>query len=232
MTASLGLKSFAVALVLGLFGCTTQAQSPQPVAAEAPQAEASPIPPNEKVATFAGGCFWCTEAVFERMKGVNDVVSGYTGDESKPNPTYEQVCSKLTKHAEAIQIYYDPSIVSYDELLEVFFHTHDPTTPNQQGADIGPQYRSAVFYETDEEKAAAEGMIKKLNDEHKFRRPVITEVNKLGTWWDAEEYHQDFYRRNPYNGYCRATAAVKVKKFKNLFEDKVRTEGVGSRHGQ
>lgn len=218
----------AAALCVFAWGCGAEAQTPVPASVGTGTAP----PAEEKVATFAGGCFWCTEAVFEQMKGVNDVVSGYTGDESKPNPTYEQVCAKLTNHAEAIQIYYDPSVVSYDDLLEVFFSTHDPTTPNRQGNDVGPQYRSAVFYKTPQEKQAVEAMIEKLDKAKKFRRPIVTEVSQLGTWWDAEEYHQDFYRRNPFNAYCRATAAVKVKKFKNLFEDKVREDGVGSRREQ
>lgn len=209
-----------------LLGCHANAESPQkPTDREGSAAESS----NEKVATFAGGCFWCTEAVFERMKGVNDVVSGYTGDENHPNPTYTQVCSKKTNHAEAVQIYYDPNKVSYSDLLEVFFHTHDPTTLNKQGADEGPQYRSAVFYHDAQQKSEVEAMIKKLTEEGEFKNPIVTEVAKLGTWWDAEEYHQDYFRRNPYQGYCQAVVAKKVRKFRNLFRDQVRTDGVGSR---
>jgi len=192
-----------------------------------PQTAAKPA--EEQVATLAGGCFWCVEAVYERMKGVNDVVSGYTGDESSPNPTYEQICAKTTNHAEAVQVFYDPSEVSFEEILEVFFHVHDPTTPNRQGYDVGPQYRSAIFYADEEQKKQAEAFIAKLDAANEFRNPIVTEVNKLGTFWDAEEYHQDYFQRNPYAGYCRTTVVKKVKKFQNLFEDKVREDGVASR---
>lgn len=185
---------------------------------------------KEQVATLAGGCFWCIEAVFERMKGVNDVVSGYTGDESKPNPTYQQISSYGTNHAEACQVFYDPTEVSFEELLEVFFHVHDPTTLNRQGQDKGPQYRSAVFYHDDEQKKATEAFIKKLDESKEYRDPIVTQVEKLGTFWAAEEYHQDFFRRNPYQGYCRATVVPKVRKFQNLFKDKVREDGVATRH--
>ena len=224
MSAAMGLKVTCLAACLAFFGCTTQAQN-----TEQPVPNEDSKPAAEKIATLAGGCFWCTEAVFERMKGVNDVVSGYTGDETKPNPTYQQICDKTTNHAEAIQIYYDPSVVNYSDLLEVFFHVHDPTTPNRQGADVGPQYRSAIFYHDDQQKADAEAMIKKLTEEHEFRAPIVTEVTKLGTWYNAEEYHQDYFRRNPYQGYCQAVVATKVKKFRNLFKDQVRSDGVGSR---
>lgn len=184
---------------------------------------------EEKVATLAGGCFWCLEAVFERMIGVNDVISGYTGDETVRNPTYALIGTKQTMHAEAVQIYYDPSVITYTDLLEVFFTIHDPTTPNQQGADIGPQYRSVIFYHDDQQKAEAEAMISKLTQKQYFRAPIVTELTQLGTWWDAEEYHQDYFRRNPRQGYCRAVVASKVRKFNNVFKDKVRKDGVGSR---
>ena len=176
---------------------------------------------KEAVATLAGGCFWCTEAVFERMEGVNDVVSGYIGGHV-PNPTYEQVCSKKSGHAEAVEVYYDPSKVSFEELLEVFFKTHDPTTLNRQGADEGPQYRSSVFYHNDEQKKAAEKYIKKLDDSREFRRPVVTKLEKATTFYPAEEHHQDFYRRNPNQGYCQAVVRNKVRKFNREFGDKIK----------
>jgi methionine-S-sulfoxide reductase len=179
----------------------------------------APASPKEAVATLAGGCFWCTEAVFERMKGVNEVVSGYIGG-SVPSPTYEQVSAKRTGHAEAVEVYYDPSIVSYEEILEVFFKTHDPTTPNRQGNDYGPQYRSGVFYHNEEQKLATEKYIAKLQADREFRGKIVTEVTKASRFWEAEDYHQDYYRKNPAAGYCRAVVSKKVQKFNHLFEDK------------
>ncbi|QEG01281.1 Peptide methionine sulfoxide reductase MsrA 2 [Stieleria maiorica] len=177
--------------------------------------------PEELVATFAGGCFWCTEAVFERMEGVNDVISGYIGGTVR-NPTYEQVCTKKTGHAEAVEIYYDPSKVSFDELLEVFFKTHDPTTLNRQGPDSGPQYRSSVFYHDDQQRAATEAYIKKLDESGEFDRKIVTQLEKAVTFYPAEEYHQDFYRKNPNYGYCQAIVKDKVRKFNRTFSDKIK----------
>jgi methionine-S-sulfoxide reductase len=180
--------------------------------------------PKEAVATLAGGCFWCTEAVFERMKGVKDVVSGYIGG-TVPNPTYEQVGAKTTGHAEAVEITYDPSVTSYEELLEVFFKTHDPTTLNKQGADEGPQYRSAIFYHDDQQKNAAEQYIKKLNESGEFDSAIVTTLEKATKFYLAEEYHQDFFRRNPNYGYCQAVVRNKVRKFNREFGDKVKKPG-------
>lgn len=180
--------------------------------------------PKEAVATLAGGCFWCTEAVFERMKGVKDVVSGYIGG-TVPNPTYEQVVTKKTGHAEAVEIIYDPSETSFEELLEVFFKTHDPTTLNKQGADEGPQYRSAIFYHNDEQKAIAAAYIKQLNESGEFKSPIVTTLEKATKFYIAEEYHQDFYRRNPNYGYCRAVVRYKVLKFNKEFGDKLKKPG-------
>jgi peptide-methionine (S)-S-oxide reductase len=179
---------------------------------------------QESIATLAGGCFWCTEAVFEQMKGVSDVVSGYIGGHV-PNPTYEQVCSKRTGHAEAVEVYFDPSVVTYEEILEVFFKTHDPTTLNQQGEDRGPQYRSVVFYHNEEQKLAAQKFIEKLETQREFRGRIVTEVVEAPRFWEAEAYHQDYYRKNPTKGYCRAVVSKKVKKFNNLFEDKKKEPG-------
>ncbi|TWT50623.1 Peptide methionine sulfoxide reductase MsrA 2 [Rubripirellula amarantea] len=178
---------------------------------------------KEAVATLAGGCFWCTEAVFENMEGVNDVVSGYIGGQV-PNPTYEQVCGKLTGHAEAVEVYYDPTKVTYEEILKVFFKTHDPTTLNKQGADEGPQYRSSIFIHSAEQKQIAERVIKELTDAHEYRKPIVTQLEVATEFYPAEEYHQDYYRRNPTAGYCRAVVATKVKKFKNVFPEKVKQE--------
>ncbi|QDV41991.1 Peptide methionine sulfoxide reductase MsrA [Stieleria neptunia] len=178
-------------------------------------------PKEELVATFAGGCFWCTEAVFERMVGVNDVISGYIGG-TVPNPTYEQVCGKKTGHAEAVEIYYDPSQVTYEELLEVFFKTHDPTTLNKQGADEGPQYRSSVFFHNEQQKDATEAYIKKLNKSGEFDRKIVTLLEKATTFYPAEEVHQDFYRKNPNYGYCQLVVKDKVRKFNRNFGDKIK----------
>ncbi|MDB4770564.1 peptide-methionine (S)-S-oxide reductase MsrA [bacterium] len=177
---------------------------------------------KEAVATLAGGCFWCTEAVYERMRGVNDVVSGYIGGHVK-NPTYEQVCGKLTGHAEAVEIYYDPSKTTYEELLEVFFKTHDPTTLNRQGADQGPQYRSAVFFHDDKQKELAKKYIAKLNADGDG--PIVTTLEPASKFYAAEEYHQDYFARNPNAGYCRAVVRNKVRKFNREFGDKIKKKG-------
>ena len=213
-----------------MIGCA-QAVEPdqpgaQPVSDETPAADsktksAGTAAPKEATATLAGGCFWCTEAVFERMEGVNDVVSGYIGGHI-PNPTYQQVCSKETGHAEAVEIKYDPSKVTYEELLEVFFKTHDPTTKDQQGADKGPQYRSSVFYHDEEQKKIAEAYIKKLDESGEFDRKVVTLLEKADTFYAAEEYHQDYYRRNPNAGYCQFVVRNKVRKFNRQFGDKIK----------
>ena len=172
-------------------------------------------------ATFAGGCFWCTEAVYKELKGVKGVTSGYIGG-SVPNPTYEQVCGKMTGHAEAIEIEYDPAQVSYEQLLEVFFATHDPTTKDRQGADVGPQYRSAVFYHDAEQKRIAEEVIRRLGDAFKGRATIVTEVVEATTFYPAEDYHQDYFEKNPADRYCNAVAAPKVLKVRKVFKDLVK----------
>lgn len=176
---------------------------------------------DEVVATFAGGCFWCTEAVFERMEGVKDVVSGYIGGHV-PNPTYEQVCGKKTGHAEAVEIVFDPNKTTYEELLKVFFKTHDPTTKNRQGADVGPQYRSAIFFHSDEQKERAQKFIEKLNASGEYKRPVVTTLENATKFYVAEEYHQDYFRLNPYAPYCQAVVKNKVRKFNREFGDKIK----------
>ena len=170
-------------------------------------------------ATFAGGCFWCTEAVYAELKGVTDITSGYIGG-AVPNPTYEQVCGKKTGHAEAIEIEYDPAQVSYEQLLEVFFATHDPTTKDRQGHDVGPQYRSAVFYHDAEQRRIAEEVIRRLGGE--FKAPIVTEVVEATTFYPAEGYHQDYFAKNPADGYCNAVAAPKVEKVRKAFKDLVK----------
>lgn len=169
-------------------------------------------------AYFAGGCFWCTEAVYERVKGVEAVYSGYCGGHVK-NPTYEQVGSDRTGHAESIVIFYDPQQVSYERLLEVFFATHDPTTLNRQGPDVGTAYRSAIFYLSEDQKQAAESYIAKLAEEGRFKAPIVTEVKPASTFWLAEDYHQDYYELNPDNPYIQRISKPKVEKFNRQFPE-------------
>lgn len=170
---------------------------------------------------LAGGCFWCVEAVFDELRGVERVESGYAGG-AVANPSYEQVCTGATGHAEVVRVTYDPGVVSYRDLLGVFFSTHDPTQLNRQGADVGTQYRSAVFYETPEQREAAEQMIAELEAERVWDGRVVTTLEPLTEFYPAEEYHRDYYRRNPNQGYCRAVIAPKVAKFRKQFLDRLK----------
>ena len=172
---------------------------------------------NKQVAVFANGCFWCTEAVFLCLKGVLSVQSGYTGGTIK-NPTYEQVSTGDTGHAESIKIEFDPEIISYDDLLAVFFNTHNPTTLNRQGNDIGTQYRSAIFYSSDEQKVKAESLIAELNSSKAYEKPVVTEVVPLGEFYSAEEYHKDYYDKHKDQPYCQLIIAPKLEKLQKQFE--------------
>ncbi|HXF86300.1 MAG TPA: peptide-methionine (S)-S-oxide reductase MsrA [Anaerolineales bacterium] len=171
---------------------------------------------NLQTATLAGGCFWCLEAVFDEVKGVHSVESGYTGGHVA-NPTYRDVCTGMTGHAEAVQIRFDPNIVSYRDLLHVFFAIHDPTTLNRQGADVGTQYRSAIFYHDEEQKRIAEELIGELNAQKIWDKPIVTEVTKFDRFYVAEDYHQEYFVRNPYQPYCQAVIAPKVAKFRKHF---------------
>ena len=173
---------------------------------------------KSEVATFGGGCFWCVEAVFEEVAGVQGVVSGYEGG-TVENPTYEQVCAKTTGHIEVCQIKYDPSKVSFEKLLEIFFKTHDPTTKDRQGADRGPQYRSVIFTHSDAQKETAEKVKKALDASGAWSAPIVTEIRPTTKFWTAEAYHQDYFKRNPEQGYCAAVIAPKMEKFKKAFED-------------
>ncbi len=173
-------------------------------------------------ATFGSGCFWCTEAVFQELKGVREVVSGYSGG-MVPNPTYQQVCTGVTGHAEVVQITYDPKIITYPELLEVFWKTHDPTTLNRQGPDVGTQYRSAIFYHNDEQQRLAEHYKQKLNAAAAFGAPVVTQIAPLLAFYPAEVYHQDYYSANPRKSYCRSIIRPKVEKVREVFKDKLKT---------
>ena len=169
-------------------------------------------------ATFAGGCFWCTEAGYKEIKGVKEVTSGYIGGKN-PNPTYKQVCTGLTGHAEAVEIEYDPDLVPYEKLLEVFFATHDPTTLNRQGADVGTQYRSGVFYHDDEQKQIAEKVIDRLDAAKVFPQRIVTEVTEASKFYPAEDYHQNYFENNPFQPYCQAAVSPKVAKVRKVFKD-------------
>ncbi len=178
---------------------------------------------NPEVATLANGCFWCTEAIFSSLKGVSKVTSGYSGGH-KENPTYKEVCSGNTGHAECLQIEYDPGVTSFDELLEVFWKTHDPTTLNRQGNDIGTQYRSAVFYHNGEQKQKAEAYKEALDKSGAYDNPVVTEITAFTKFYPAENYHQHYFENNEHeNSYCRLVVRPKVDKFKKVFAGKLKT---------
>jgi len=174
-----------------------------------------------KTAIFAGGCFWCTEAVFNRIEGIKQVISGYTGGFIK-NPAYREVCEGRTGHAEATKIIFDESKVSFSILLEIFFATHDPTTLNRQGNDVGTQYRSAIFYTNEQQKAEAESFITLLEKEHVFDNPIVTEINKFEVFYDAEKNHQDYYENNKQQGYCQVIINPKLKKLEQHYRDKLK----------
>ncbi|RYE23637.1 MAG: peptide-methionine (S)-S-oxide reductase [Sphingobacteriales bacterium] len=177
---------------------------------------------KEEVATFGAGCFWCTEAQFQQLKGVNRVESGYSGGQIE-NPTYKQVCTGSTGHAEVTNVYYDPSVISYDELLAAFWTTHDPTQLNRQGNDVGTQYRSVIFYHNDEQKQKAQEYKKKLNEEHAYDGPVVTEISPYTKFYIAEDYHQNYYNDNGSQPYCVFVVKPKLDKFKKVFAGKLKT---------
>ncbi len=169
-----------------------------------------------ETATLAAGCFWCVEAVFDELKGVEDVVSGYSGG-TKPNPTYREVCSETTGHAEAVQIRFDPEVLSFADLLRVYFTVHDPTTLNRQGNDIGESYRSAIFYNSPEQEKTAREIIAEVESERLYRNPIVTEVTAFKNFYPAEDYHQEYFANNPTQGYCAYVVAPKVAKFRKLY---------------
>jgi peptide-methionine (S)-S-oxide reductase len=176
---------------------------------------------SQETVTLAGGCFWCIEAVFQENEGVENVVSGYTGG-TTVNPTYQQVCSGETGHAEAVQVSFNPSKISYREILEIFFSVHDPTTLNQQGADIGTQYRSAVFYQSEEQKAIAEQLIGELDKAHLWKKPIVTQILPLDKFYPAEDYHRDYFTRQPEQAYCRMVISPKVNKFRKQWAKRLK----------
>ncbi|HIP26625.1 MAG TPA: peptide-methionine (S)-S-oxide reductase [Flavobacteriaceae bacterium] len=176
---------------------------------------------KQEIATFGGGCFWCTEAVFSELKGVENVESGYSGGKL-PNPTYKDISTGTTGHAEVIHITFNPEKIHFSELLDVFFATHNPTTLNRQGADVGTQYRSVVFYHNDNQKTETEKFIKALEKEHVFEDEIVTEITKFDIYYKAEAYHQDFYKNNQENRYCNAVLNPKLIKFRKQFKDKLK----------
>src|SRR5213593_4148918 len=181
--------------------------------------------PQREVATLAGGCFWCLEAAFQQLKGVEKVESGYAGGHVA-NPSYEQVCTGTTGHAEVLQITFDPAIISFDDLLHVFFTIHDPTTLNRQGGDVGTQYRSAIFYNSPEQEKTARQVMAEIFKAGIWGRPIVTEVAPLQPFYRAEEYHQDYFRKNPTAGYCRVVIAPKVSKFRKQFAARLKASAV------
>ncbi|OQA17910.1 MAG: Peptide methionine sulfoxide reductase MsrA [Chloroflexi bacterium ADurb.Bin360] len=179
-----------------------------------------------ETATLGGGCFWCLEAVYENVRGVHKVVSGYAGGH-RPNPTYEQVCTGATGHAEVVQLSFDSATISYQELLDIFFDIHDPTTLNRQGADMGTQYRSAIFYHSEQQRSIAETTIEKLNATQYRKTPIVTQVQPLEVFYPAEAYHQQYFRKNPAQPYCRAVVAPKVSKLRAHFPAVLNTQAAG-----
>ena len=186
------------------------------------EAQAQPSPSGREVATLAGGCFWCLEAVYDQVQGVESVESGYVGG-TVDNPTYEAVCSGQTGHAEAVRITFDPKAISYKNLLEIFFVIHDPTTLNRQGNDVGTQYRSAIFYHSPEQRQIAESVIANITGQQLYERPIVTEVVPAASWYEAEAYHQEYFVRNPLQGYCQFVVGPKVAKFRKQFTARLKT---------
>lgn len=174
---------------------------------------------NFEVATVGGGCFWCTEAVFQEVKGVHQVVSGYTGGKAPGRPTYREICSGLTGHAEVVQITFDPAVITYEDILIIFMNTHDPTSLNRQGADTGTQYRSVIYYHNDEQQKKAKIVLDEM--QAVYDKPIVTELSPLGIFYDAEDYHQDYYKNNSEQGYCQVVINPKLAKLRQLHADKL-----------
>lgn len=217
--------------MLALFsGCEkslTQEDRPVAIADEQPQSKTVPaaqeVEEGLEVATLGSGCFWCTEAVFRELKGVKSAVSGYSGG-AVPNPTYKAVSAGTTGHAEVIQVTFDPKQISFTDLLKAFWETHDPTTLNRQGADVGTQYRSAVFYHNEQQKEEATAYKKQLDESGKFKSPIVTEITDFKEFYPAEDYHQDYFNLNPNQQYCQYVIRPKLEKFRSKFADKLKTE--------
>ncbi|QDT69892.1 Peptide methionine sulfoxide reductase MsrA 2 [Planctomycetes bacterium MalM25] len=218
---ALPITTLAAAATLGALLTMSEPVPAEPFKPDPPASRSSEN--GQQLATFGGGCFWCTEAVFDATEGVHAAVSGYAGGRVI-NPTYEAVCSGTTGHAEVIQVTYDPAVISYKDLLQIFFRTHDPTTLNQQGADRGTQYRSVIYFHDDAQRAVAEEVKAALDASGAFRGPIVTELSPLDIFYPAEAYHQDYFARNPAQGYCRAVIAPKMEKYRKAFADKLKSE--------
>lgn len=216
---ALALVLAAIAIPGGILAMSALRSTP-PVATSEPAADA-PLPKNLAQATFGSGCFWCSEAVFQQLKGVARVVSGYSGGRTK-NPTYDDICSGTTGHAEVIQVTYDPQVVSYDDLLEVFWKTHDPTTLNRQGNDVGTQYRSVVFFHDDEQRRLAVYYKERLDAAGAFRAKIVTEISPLAEFYPAENYHQNYFQDNARQPYCSFVIRPKLEKLRQAFAEKLR----------
>lgn len=200
------MNRLSIPILMLLLSMTTSAQSSK----------------NE-IITLGGGCFWCTEAIYKELKGVVDVTSGYAGGEIV-NPSYKEVCTGRTGHAEVIEVEFDPTIITLSEILEVFFATHDPTTLNRQGADVGTQYRSVIFYRNETQQKIAETIVDELNRENIFGKPVVTEISPWINFFAAEDYHQDYYENNPDQGYCQFVIVPKLEKFRKIFKDQLKSK--------
>lgn len=225
-----GKSPFRLLLLTLLLPGTTamsDAAAPRPNMGQKSSSPAAGEPEKLETATFAAGCFWCTEAVFQRLKGVQSVVSGYSGGHLK-NPTYKQVSTGGTGHAEAVQIRFDPGQISYAELLEVFWKTHDPTTLNRQGPDVGTQYRSAIFYHNDQQRKLAEEYKRELDQAKAFRSPIVTQIVPFQEFFPAEDYHQDYYELNRRQPYCSVIIRPKVEKVERVFRDKLKSAAAKS----
>jgi len=208
-------KSIVFIFVIGLLSCNTS------TAKQGAKTAAMEVKNGLQVATFGNGCFWCTEAVFQALKGVTDVTAGYAGGQVQA-PSYELVSSGTTGHAEVIRLTYDPKVISYRELLEIFFYTHDPTTLNRQGADVGTQYRSVIFYHNEAQRKEAVAIIDQIGKEKVYPDPIVTEVTPIDNYFEAEEKHQDYYNNNKNDGYCRAVINPKLEKFIQKYRHKLR----------
>ncbi|NNJ88575.1 MAG: peptide-methionine (S)-S-oxide reductase MsrA [Eudoraea sp.] len=221
------LKTTLFALItLVTVGCQTKAKTPEKV--NKPMAQAEKLSDTElqqyETAYFASGCFWCVEAIYESVKGVKEAVSGYAGG-TEENPTYEQVSYGKTTHAEAVEVYYDPNEISFFELVQVFFGSHDPTTLNRQGPDRGPQYRSIAFYKNDEQKQIIEEYMKALDESEVYGQPIVTEIEPFTIFWKAEEYHQDYERKHPNNSYITNVSVPRLNRFKQNFASYLKKDG-------
>jgi peptide-methionine (S)-S-oxide reductase len=213
-----------VSMAAFLAACGDRAPSKEGISYMAPQDKDKQDPkpaPKVETATLGAGCFWCVEAVFQEVKGVISVESGYSGGKEE-NPTYKQVCTGLTGHAEVCQIKYDASVLPFKDVLEIFWKTHDPTTPNRQGNDKGPQYRSVVFYHSEEQKTLAEKYKKELDESKAWDKPIVTEITAFTKFWKAEDYHQNYFKNNPGQGYCAYVIAPKMDKFRKVFGEKLK----------